>query len=206
DRQPRLEDRRGDPRPHPRVGRYVRTDHRDGHARAARGLDRRPHPVPRRRPHRQGARGRERRGSARGDEHDHEVTVVALKGLLGRKLRAVLTGCAIVLGVAMISGTYVLTDTIKSAFSTVFTTVYKNTDAVVTAKSVVLKNQSNSNNLPPPFSEALLARVRKLPGVAEAIGSIDDFASLVGRDGKVISGHGAPPLAFSVHADGDQRF
>src|SRR4029077_90330 len=154
DRQPRLEDRRGDPRPHPRVGRYVRTDHRDGHARAARGRDRRPHPVPRRRPHRQGARGRERRGSARGDEHDHEVTVVALKGLLGRKLRAVLTAIAIVLGVAMISGTYVLTDTIKAAFSTVFTTVYKNTDAVITSRSALGTNR-NSNALPPSFRESL---------------------------------------------------
>ena len=60
---------------------------------------------------------------------------VALKGLLGRKLRAVLTAVSIVLGVAMISGTYVLTDTIKAAFNTVFTQVYKNTDAVITGKS-----------------------------------------------------------------------
>ncbi len=44
---------------------------------------------------------------------------VALKSLAGRKLRAALTAIAIVLGVAMISGTYILTDTIKSAFGTV---------------------------------------------------------------------------------------
>ena len=44
------------------------------------------------------------------------MTKVALKGLLGRKLRAALTAFAIVLGVAMVSGTYILTDTIKSAF------------------------------------------------------------------------------------------
>jgi putative ABC transport system permease protein len=44
---------------------------------------------------------------------------VALRGLLGRKLRAALTAIAIVLGVAMVSGTYVLTDTIKAAFGTV---------------------------------------------------------------------------------------
>jgi putative ABC transport system permease protein len=37
---------------------------------------------------------------------------VALKGLAGRKLRAVLTAFAIVLGVAMVSGSYILTDTI----------------------------------------------------------------------------------------------
>ncbi|MBV8065801.1 MAG: ABC transporter permease [Actinobacteria bacterium] len=134
------------------------------------------------------------------------MTRVALKGLLGRKLRAILTAVAIVLGVAMISGTYVLTDTIKAAFGTVFTTVYKNTDAVISSKSVVLKNQSNSSNLPPSFPESLLAKVQKLPGVAEAEGGISDFAYLVGRDGKVISGHGAPPLAFSVHPHGDQHF
>ncbi|HEY4869248.1 MAG TPA: hypothetical protein VII79_04500, partial [Candidatus Dormibacteraeota bacterium] len=62
---------------------------------------------------------------------------VALKGLLGRKVRATLTAIAIVLGVAMVSGTYILTDTIKSAFSTVFTRVYKNTDAVITGRSAI---------------------------------------------------------------------
>ena len=37
----------------------------------------------------------------------------------------------------MVSGTYVLTDTIKSAFSTVFTQAYKNADAVITGKSAI---------------------------------------------------------------------
>jgi putative ABC transport system permease protein len=133
------------------------------------------------------------------------VTLVALKGLLGRKLRAILTAVAIVLGVAMISGTYVLTDTIKAAFGTVFTTVYRNTDAIITAKSAIGEN-NNSNALPPAFSQSLLAKVKNLPGVTDAQGGIGDYANLVGRDGKVISGHGAPPLAFSVHPHGDQRF
>jgi putative ABC transport system permease protein len=65
------------------------------------------------------------------------VTRVALKGLLGRKTRAILTAIAVVIGVAMISGTYVLTDTIKAAFSTVFTRAYKNADAVITGKSAI---------------------------------------------------------------------
>ena len=38
------------------------------------------------------------------------MTKFALRGLLGRKLRTVLTAFAIVLGVAMITGTYILTD------------------------------------------------------------------------------------------------
>ena len=131
------------------------------------------------------------------------MTRVALKGLLGRKLRAFLTGLAIVLGVAMISGTYVLTDTIKSAFGTVFTTVYAKTDAVISGKNAL---GNNNNALPPSFPASLLPKVQKLPGVAAASGGISDLAHLVGPDGKVISGHGAPGLAFSVHPHGDQRF
>jgi len=133
------------------------------------------------------------------------MLLVALKGLAGRKLRAFLTASAIVLGVAMISGTYILTDTIKAAFSTVFTTVYAKTDAVISGKEA-FGNDSNSNNLPPSFPQSLLGKVRNLPGVAEAEGGISDLASLVGRDGKVISGHGSPSLAFSVHPHGNQRF
>ena len=122
---------------------------------------------------------------------------VALKGLAGRKLRALLTSLAIVLGVAMISGTYVLTDTINAGFTQVFTTVYKSTDAVITGKSAI-GNDNNGNNAP-SFSASLLDKVRALPGVAEAYGGIADQAQLVGHDGKVITAGGAPGLAFSVN-------
>jgi putative ABC transport system permease protein len=134
------------------------------------------------------------------------VISVALKGLAGRKLRAALTAVAIVLGVAMISGTYILTDTIKSAFGTVFTTVYKHTDGIITGKSAVGEENGEESSAAPSFSESLLARVRELPGVAEAQGAVSDHAQLVGRNGKVIATGGAPGLAFSIHPHGNQRF
>ena len=59
---------------------------------------------------------------------------VALRGLAGRKFRTVLTAIAIVLGVAMMSGAYVLTDTIDKAFNAIFVESYSGTDAVVTGK------------------------------------------------------------------------
>ena len=134
------------------------------------------------------------------------MITVALKGLLGRKLRALLTAISIVLGVAMISGTYVLTDTIKAAFGTVFNQVYKNTDAVITGKSAIGGN-ANQGVTPPSLPESLLQKVRGLPGVAEAEGGITDEAKLVGRDNKVVtSAGGAPSLAFSVNPKGNQRF
>jgi len=133
------------------------------------------------------------------------MTRVVLKGLLGRKLRSVLTAIAIVLGVAMVSGTYVLTDTIKSAFTTVFTQVYRNTDAVVTGRSAIGGENRGNGALPPSLPASLLSRVRGLPGVAQASGGVSDRAQLIGHDGKVISRGGAPALGFSYDPNG-QRF
>ena len=86
------------------------------------------------------ADGRDRRGAAsqpgRGDPRGHgpreRMIKVALAGLLGRKLRTALTAIAIVLGVAMVSGTFVLTDSIDKAFNSIFTDVRKGSDVVVT--------------------------------------------------------------------------
>jgi putative ABC transport system permease protein len=127
------------------------------------------------------------------------VIKVAIKGLLGRKLRAALTAFAIVLGVAMVSGTYVLTDTIKHGFDSIFTVAYSTSNAVITGKTAF----GGSQVLAPAFSDSLLPRVRALPDVQLAVGAVGggasgDFAHLVGRDGKVISVGGAPNLGFSV--------
>jgi putative ABC transport system permease protein len=137
------------------------------------------------------------------------VIGVTLKGLAGRKLRAALTALAIVLGVAMISGTYILTDTIKSAFGTVFHEVYKRTDVIITAKSAISSGEGEAEHnrgVAPAFTESLLAKVRALPGVEQAAGGISDTAELIGREGKVLAVGGSPGLAFSVHPQGNQRF
>ncbi|MFL5960099.1 MAG: ABC transporter permease [Gaiellaceae bacterium] len=131
---------------------------------------------------------------------------VALKGLAGRKLRAILTAIAVILGVAMISGTYVLTDTINNAFTSIFTQTYKNADAIISGKTAFTNDDGNGVQTP-SFPESLLTQVRALPDVNAAEGSVtDDQTKLVGRDGKVISTHGAPSLALSVDPNGDQRF
>ena len=65
------------------------------------------------------------------------MIAVALKGLAGRKVRALLTAFAVVIGVSMVSGTYVLTDTMQKAFDGIFTASYEETDAVIAGKQVV---------------------------------------------------------------------
>ena len=79
---------------------------------------------------------------------------VALKGLMGRKVRALLTAFAVVIGVAMVSGTFVLTDTIQKAFDGIFTASYEQTDAVIAGKEIVKGSQSGAATVP----EALLAQ------------------------------------------------
>src|SRR5438034_8677789 len=131
---------------------------------------------------------------------------VALKGLLGRKLRTFLTALAIILGVSMISGTYVLTDTITGAFTTIFDKSYENSDAVISGK-VAFKNSNSDSQVTPAFPATVLAKVQQLPDVAATEGSISDEAKLIGRDGKSISSAGgSPSLVFSVDPQGDQRF
>ncbi len=120
---------------------------------------------------------------------------IALRGLWGRKLRTVLTALAIVLGIATVSGTYVLTDSISHAFDSIFSSIYEGTDASITGKSAVSVNATTDL---PPFDESLLAKVKALPDVKAAIGGVGGTANLIGSNGKVISFGGAPHLGFSV--------
>jgi putative ABC transport system permease protein len=125
------------------------------------------------------------------------VTKFALRGLLGRKLRTALTCIAIVLGVAMVTGTYILTDSIKGAFNGIFTEIYSGTDATITGESAFNLTDENSTTAP-PFDQALLDRVRELPDVSDAVGGVGGEAHLIGKNGKVIVFGGAPNLGFSV--------
>src|SRR5688572_28323985 len=115
---------------------------------------------------------------------------VALKGIFGRKLRTALTAFAVVLGVAMVTGSLVLTDTMSKAFDSIFTSSYEQTDVVVSGRSLV--DWSEEGNA--LVSESLLERVRALPDVEAAAGSLLDLnssanqAHLIDRDGEIVTG------------------
>ena len=127
------------------------------------------------------------------------MTRVALRGLLGRKLRAALTAFAIVLGVAMVSGTFVLTDTIDAAFNQIFEDSYAATDAVVTGPDTGISFQGDSTETP-PVPASVLEQVRNVDGVDAAAGTVIDESSakILDRKGKAISGEGAPTFGFGL--------
>jgi putative ABC transport system permease protein len=126
------------------------------------------------------------------------VLGVALKGLTSRKLRSALTAFAIVLGVALVAGTYVLTDSITGAFDSIFQTVYRGTDATVTGRNAIDSNASGGgDSTTPSFPQSVLARVRGLPEVKDTLGGVAGSPQLV-KNGKAITFGGAPNLGFSV--------
>jgi len=129
---------------------------------------------------------------------------VALKGLAGRKVRALLTAFAVVIGVSMVSGTFVLTDTMQKAFDGIFTASYEKTDAVIAGKEIVKGSASGAATVP----ESVLAKVRALPEVAAAGGTIapieSNEAEIFGRDGKALGSGGAPKFGLGNDASQPQ--
>ena len=108
---------------------------------------------------------------------------VTLRGLLAHKLRLALTALAIVLGVTFISGTFVLTDTLNSTFTTLFSSVYSKIDFQVRGVAQFGSGESATRN---PLPKSVLARVRTVPGVAAAYGQVEGYAQFVARDGKPV--------------------
>ena len=107
-----------------------------------------------------------------------------LRSLLARKLRLVLSALAVVLGVAFVSGTYVLTDTINATFNNIFTEANAHvTVAVQGASSISGQGGAEERNTVP---EGALPVVRSVPGVQTAQGLVQSVAQLIGTDGKTI--------------------
>ena len=132
---------------------------------------------------------------------------VALKGLWLRRGRAMLTACAVILGVAMVSGTFILTDTINKAFDSIFQDSYAKTAAVISGREVVKDAASGKATVP----VSLLERVRGDDQVAKASGAIfnlsgiSDRTKLIGRDGQSLGSSNNGQFGFGFNA-GDEQF
>ena len=120
------------------------------------------------------------------------MTRLAFRSLASRPLRTVLTALAILLGVAMITGTYVLTDQIDNGFADIFQTSFKGT-AVQVAPRTTFAATDGGNAMPQALDGGLLARVQAVPGVARAAGTYETLGAAI-VDGRTVSTGGAPTL------------
>jgi putative ABC transport system permease protein len=120
---------------------------------------------------------------------------LVLRGFMQRKLRVLLTGIAIALGVALMAGTYILTDTINKSFAGIFSVANKGHDVVITPTQSLGRNTRSQTS---PITEQILAQVRATPGVAEAAGSIFTPGTFLDVHGKRLTNGGAPAFVASL--------
>ncbi|MDG4766245.1 FtsX-like permease family protein [Solwaraspora sp. WMMD406] len=118
-----------------------------------------------------------------------------LKSLLSRKLRLVLSGLAVVLGVMFVSGSLILTDTLGRTFDAVFSDAYATTDVSVSAVPNIEMTEFEGEQVAVPLPADLVDQVATVPGVAEAVGvTIADGARVIGDNGKALTSFGPPQL------------
>lgn len=120
---------------------------------------------------------------------------ITIRNLLARKLRLLLSGLAVVLGVMFVAGAFVLTDTLGRTFDSVFATAYSEIDVVVRGKSKLHVNEFEGENVPSNLPASLVDKVSTLPGVASATGVVSaDGARVIGKNGKALASYGPPQL------------
>ena len=119
----------------------------------------------------------------------------SFKSMLAHRRRLVATAVAVILGVALIAGTLVLTDTISQTFGGLYTTVYQGTDAVVRAKAAFTGIQGSGAQRP-PVDAGLVASLRTVKGVAADAGDISGYTRLIGKNGQALGkpANGPPTL------------
>jgi putative ABC transport system permease protein len=122
------------------------------------------------------------------------VTKVSFRGLMQRKLRTSVTALAVLLGVAFIAGSYVLTDTINKSFDEIFDVAYAGTDVAISSSTTAQGDQA----APPPFPASYLDKVRQVDGVRKAEGGIFSVVRFVDDKGDQLSSSFAPEFVSST--------
>lgn len=126
-----------------------------------------------------------------------------IKGLIAHKLRLFATALAVTLGVAFMSGTLVLTDTVNKTFDDLWGNIYENTDVVIRGEAV-FDGGAFVGVQRGRVDESLLPKLRDVPGVADVSGGVFGYARIVGSDGEALGNPatGAPTLGVEWSESG----
>ena len=121
---------------------------------------------------------------------------IALKSVLARKRRLFTTGAAIVLSVAFISGTLVITALIDSTLNGLIGESFKGIDSVV--RSSQAQESRFGQPIREPIPESTLELTRAAKGVVAAEGFVQGFPTMLDKEGERIQDtFGPPTLAFN---------
>jgi putative ABC transport system permease protein len=124
---------------------------------------------------------------------------VFLRTLRSHVRRTVMTSIAVVIGVALIAGTLIFSDTINKSFDEIGASSYSGVAAVVTPTEAAGTPEDEAGVNVPTLPRALLDRVAGIDGVERAAGQISGQAIVFEQDGKTrLGGQGPPSILLST--------
>jgi putative ABC transport system permease protein len=117
----------------------------------------------------------------------------ALKSLLGRKVRLLMSTFAIVLGVAFVAGSLIFSDMLNRSFTAIFASSVG--DVIVRPDGGASLDGTPSTITVPA---GLISQLETVPGAARVDGNVSAVGVfVVSREGKLIGGNGAPGIAVN---------
>jgi putative ABC transport system permease protein len=128
---------------------------------------------------------------------------ITLKTVLAGRRRLLATALAVFLGVAFLSGTLALSDTLRDNFDELFADASAGTDVVVrSATEISVAGDRGPDTRQRGLIDASLAeRLRAVEGVAGAEASTEGYGQLLGADGRPVGGNGPPRVAGTWVSD-----
>ena len=111
------------------------------------------------------------------------ITKLTIKQLAANKLRLLATAFAVILGVAFLAGTLILTDTIKGTLDNALTKADAGTDAYIRGTSPLTLGYGQSGR---PVDATLLHTVRNVDGVDKASVVVSGYAQILDKAGKAV--------------------
>ncbi len=121
---------------------------------------------------------------------------VTLRGVMSHALRLLLTVVAVVLSVAFMSGTQVLTATISTSFDKVFDDVYKNLDVVVRSADEVDTGFGPTRGL---ISDSVIPKIQRVDGVDAVEGQVRGILTILDKNGEPLGNNNAGPPTFGLN-------
>ncbi|RYP85717.1 ABC transporter permease [Nocardioides guangzhouensis] len=133
------------------------------------------------------------------------MLTATFRSMVAHKLRLLLTTASIALGVALLAGTLILTNTMGIAFDMLFGKIGSGTDTVVRAEAPFTQTEGVGTNRG-PIAASVLDQVKKVDGVRAAEGTVQGYALLTDTHGKAITTNGgAPTNGYSMPSDEELR-
>jgi putative ABC transport system permease protein len=129
------------------------------------------------------------------------MLTATLRSLLARKLRLLLSAVAVVLGVAFVSGAFVLTDTMGGVVDDLFADINKGSAVAVQGTSALGRGANDREPVPDPLAQ----RLKRVPGVASVYTQTSGGAQLVDEKGKAYPTGGGPALGVTMQPGSRQE-